>query len=226
MTRKMGIAIASFALAAASASSASAQTYMEGEAPRGPVRAPANAFEISLGTGYNQGFGSAIPATAGMGRTALGGAGVGAELGLGYRATPSSSVQLAGAYNQQNLAGGTMIRGGTVGIDAAYHANPHERLDPWLSIGAGYRFLSEEPAGANNNQLIHGFQLARAKAGIDVRVSDSVAIAPTLGGDLDMFVWRNPEGRVGNQVIRAPKVNAFVFAGVQGRFDLGGRRIR
>ena len=69
----------------------------------------------------------------------------------------------------------------------------------WLSFGAGYRFLSEEPAGPNNNLLVHGFQLARAKVGIDVRVSDSVAIAPTLGGDVDMFLWRNPEGRVGNQ---------------------------
>jgi len=224
-TRKMGIAIATFALAGASASTASAQ-YSEGEmGPRGPVRAPSNAFEISVDTGYTQGFGPQVPATAGTSATYLGGAGVGAGLGLSYRATPRSSVGVSGSFNQQT-AQGAQYRGATASINAAYHASPHERLDPWLQIGAGYRMLWEQPNGENNDVMIHGFQLAQAKAGIDVRVSDSVAIAPTLGGDLNMFVWRNPEGRVGNQVIPNPRLNAFVFAGVQGRFDLAGQRIR
>jgi hypothetical protein len=223
----MGIAIATFALAAASASSASAQMLSEGEmAPRGPVRAPSNAFEVQIDTGYTQGFGAQVPATAGADATGLGGAGVGVGLGIGYRATPHSSVGIAGTYNMQNAPGNVAYRGATAGIDAAYHASPFERLDPWLSIGAGYRMLWEQPSGGGNDVFLHGFQLARAKAGIDVRVSDSVAIAPTLGGDLDMFVWRNPEGRVGNQVISSPRINAFVFAGVTGRFDMAGRRTR
>jgi opacity protein-like surface antigen len=227
MTQKMGIAIATFALAAASASSASAQMMSEGEmAPRGPVRAPANAFELDLDTGYTQGFGPQVGPTPGTDSTGLGGANVGFGLGLGYRATPYSSVRVAGTYNMQNVVNGTSYRGATVGVDAAYHAIPFERLDPWVSIGAGYRMLWEQPQGAANDDMIHGFQLARAKVGLDIRVSDSVSLAPTVGGDLNLFVWRNPEGRVGNQVIQTPRINTFVFAGIQGRFDMAGRRVR
>jgi hypothetical protein len=52
MKRTMGIAVATFALAALSAGAASAQ-MLEGErAPRGMLRAPANAFEIQVDTGY------------------------------------------------------------------------------------------------------------------------------------------------------------------------------
>ncbi len=226
MTRTMGIAVATFALAAASASTASAQSqYAQGEmAPRGIVRAPANAFEIQLGTGYNQGFGPSVPATEGTGTTGLGAAGLGASLGLHYRVSPGSSVGINGSYNMQNLAGGAQISGATAGIDGVFHARPFSRLDPWVSVGGGYRMLWDAPAGKNDNMFVHGFQLAKAKVGIDIRVSDDVAIAPTIGGDLNMFLFRDPEGRVGIQTIDAPRVNAFVFAGLEGRFDLGGQR--
>jgi hypothetical protein len=229
MTRKMGISIATFALAAASASTASAQVY-EGElAPRGPVRAPSNAFEIQIDTGYQQGFGPMIPATEGTGSTGLGNAGVGVGLGLGYRINPNASVGVTGSFNQQAAPGGTTYRGATAGVEAALHASPHQRLDPWLSFGAGYRMHWEMPQAAeatNDGVLVHGFQLAKAKVGLDVRVSDSVAIAPTVGADLNMFLWRDPEGRVATQTIDTPRLNTFVFAGVQGRFDVGGVRTR
>jgi hypothetical protein len=228
MTRTMGIAVATFALTAAIASTASAQTVIrEGEMePRGRIGAPSNAFEIQLDTGYAQGFGPAVPATAGTEPTGLGAAGLGAGLGLHYRANPNSSVGISGTYNMQNLAGGAEIRGATAGIDGVFHAAPYSRLDPWVSVGAGYRMMWEMPAGEANNVLVHGFQLAKAKIGVDIRVSESLALAPTIGGDLNMFLWRDPEGRVATQTIEAPRLNAFVFAGVQGRFDAGGERTR
>jgi hypothetical protein len=84
----MGIAVATFALAAASAGTASAQTLVrETEMePRGQIGAPARAFEIQVDTGYNQGFGPSVPATQGTEATSLGAAGLGAGLGLHYRA--------------------------------------------------------------------------------------------------------------------------------------------
>ncbi|MDI1484148.1 hypothetical protein [Polyangium sp. y55x31] len=228
MTRTMGIAVATFALAAASASTASAQTLVrETEMERrGQIGAPLNAFEIQVDSGYNQAFGPAVPATEGTQATRLGGAGLGAGLGLHYRANPYSSVGINGSYNMQNLARGAEMRGATAGIDGVFHTSPYTRLDPWVSVGAGYRMLWDQPSGPNNDMLIHGFQLARAKIGVDIRVSESVALAPTIGGDLSMFLWRNPEGRVGNQTVDTPRLNAFVFAGVAGRFDAGGERAR
>ncbi|MDI3290431.1 hypothetical protein [Polyangium sp. 15x6] len=228
MTRTMGIAVATFALAAASAGTASAQTLVrETEMePRGQIGAPMNAFEIQVDSGYNQGFGPAVPATEGTTTTDLGGAGLGAGLGLHYRANPYSSVGISGSYNMQNLPRGAEIRGATAGIDGVFHVAPYSRLDPWVSVGAGYRMMWEQPTGRNNDMFVHGFQLAKAKVGVDIRVSESVALAPTIGGDLSMFLWRNPEGRVGTQMVDAPRLNAFVFAGVTGRFDAGGERAR
>ncbi|MDI1451651.1 hypothetical protein [Polyangium sp. 6x1] len=228
MTRTMGIAVATFALAAASAGTASAQTLIrENEMERrGQIGAPLNAFEIQVDSGYNQAFGPAVPATQGTTPTSLGGAGLGAGLGLHYRANPYSSVGINGSYNMQNLARGAEIRGATAGIDGVFHASPYNRLDPWVSVGAGYRMLWDMPSGTNNDMFVHGFELAKAKVGVDIRVSESVALAPTIGGDLSMFLWRNPEGRVSNQAINTPRLNAFVFAGIAGRFDAGGQRAR
>ena len=45
-----------------------------------------------------------------------------------------------------------------------------------------------------------------------------------IGADLNMFVWRNPEGRAGNERIGDMAVNTFVYGGLQGRFDIGGQR--
>lgn len=229
MTSKMGIAVAAFALAAANASSASAQTapMMEERMPRGTVRAPTNAFEIQANTGYSQGFGPQIGATRGSPTSGLGGAGMGVGVGFAYRATPRSSLGIVGSYGQQQGTAGSQVRGATAGLDATYHANPFQRIDPFLSVGTGYRMLWEQASGDDKtipDTFTHGFQLARAAVGVDVRLTDDVAIAPTVGGDVNMFLWRNAGS--GNQMIDNPKVNAFLFAGVAGRFDMGGSRLR
>ena len=231
MRHTMGIAIAAFAFAAASASSAAAQTMtmtrtttVESERmPRGTVRAPSNAFEIQVNTGYAQGFGPQIPAKGVAPATSLDRAGMGGGLGLAYRASPNSSVGVVGGYSMQDTARGAQLRSATAGVDATYHANPFQRLDPFLSIGAGYRMLWDRPTAASAATFTHGFELARAAIGVDVRVNKDIAIAPTIGGDVNMFLWRSTAG-LPTQTITSPKVNAYLFAGVSGRFDLGGNR--
>lgn len=151
--------------------------------------------------------------------------GLGASLGLAYRASPSASFGLIGSYSMQDAAGGATLRSATAGLDATYHAAPFRRLDPFVSIGAGYRLTWDHPGGKLADTLSHGFQLARAAVGLDVRLSKSIAIAPTIGGDVNMFLWRNMKGEP-TETIRNPKVNAYLFAGVSGRFDLGGARER
>ncbi|HRI69816.1 MAG TPA: autotransporter domain-containing protein [Polyangium sp.] len=245
MAEKMGLAITAFALATASASLASAQTtYQSAQSaqtaqtaqtglwspveseklPRGMVKAPSNAFEIQLGTGYAQGFGPRIQPKGDLPATSVNRPGMGMALGLAYRAAPNSSVGLLGSYSMQDTAKGAELRNTTVSLDATYHASPYQRLDPYLSLGAGYRMLSDRPVGKSaQHTFSHGFQLARAAIGVDVRINKDISISPTVGGDIDMFLWRSAQGQK-TQAISNPKVNAYLFAGVAGRFDLGGTR--
>ena len=73
--------------------------------------------------------------------------------------------------------------------------------------------------------LQHGFELARAELGLDVRLSRDVALGPLIGGDVNLFTLRDPEGPRSDAMIPDKEVSPILFAGVQGRFDVGGRRV-
>jgi hypothetical protein len=183
------------------------------------VPAPADAFEIKVGTGYTQGFGML---QAGVAMPDVAAAGVGVDIGLAERATPHLSFGVTGQYQELNAVRGTGARGLTTGIDLTYHLRPTERVDPWLQIGPGYRFLWETSA-TTPTLVTHGFEIARVLVGADLRTGEDVALAPVIGGDLDLFLWQNQGS--GTVKIADPRLSAFVFAGVQGRFDLGGGRV-
>jgi hypothetical protein len=200
---------------------------IEGSAPR-PLTAPKEAFEIDVNTGYTQGFG-AISGQRGGAVSDVARGGIGVGLGLGYRATPELAVGVTGQYQELAPAAaqstGTRVRGAALGVEGKVHFRPYERVDPWLSVGTGYRMLWIAPQGPGNNLLQHGFELARGQVGLDVRVSPDIALGPVVGGDVNLFTTRNPEGPEGNAMIPDKRVSTFLFAGVQGRFDLGGRRV-
>jgi hypothetical protein len=214
------------AVACTSGATALAQD-VEGSAPT-PITAPREAFEIDVNTGYTQGFG-AIHARPGGAVSDVARGGIGVGFGLGYRAIPELSVSVTGQFQELGRAAeqplGTRVRGAAIGVEGRLHTRPYERLDPWVALGTGYRMLWVAPEGTNNNVLHHGLQLARAQVGLDVRVSRDVAIGPMIGGDIDLFIWRNPEGPAGNAVLPDKELSTFVFAGVQGRFDVGGTRV-
>lgn len=199
----------------------------EGSAPT-PITAPQEALEIDINSGYTQGFG-AIHARPGGAVSEVARGGVGVGVGLGYRAIPELSVSVTGQFQELGRAPeqplGTRVRGAAIGVEGRLHTRPYERLDPWVALGAGYRMLWTAPEGSDNNMLHHGLQLARAQIGLDVRVSRDVAIGPMIGGDVDLFIWQNPEGPAGNTVIPNKELSTFVFGGVQGRFDVGGARV-
>jgi len=225
--KKIGIALVTFGLASLSAASAFAQEY-EGGYMRAPVRAPRQALEVGVSTQYTQGFGD-IYRGAGLNRVQdVANAGLGIGFNFAYRASPGFAIGAVGQYQEfkadNRLPGGTNTRGTTAGIQADFHMAPYSRLDPWASIGTGYRILWIVPDGAANNTMYHGFELGKLQLGADVRVSKDVAMGPFVGADLNMFVWRNPEGAVGNIELPSKRVNTFIFAGLQGRFDLGGAR--
>lgn len=227
MKRRIGIAIAVGTLACAAASTASAQEF-EGQTSymRRQVAAPVNAFEIGVDTGYTQGFGN-IQRNLSVGDRANAGFALG--LSLGWRATPNFYLGAHGDYQwydaDNRLPSGTSERGLAANIEAAFHASPYSRLDPWVSLGSGYRLMWTMPNGPNNDLLTHGFELAKLRLGADIRVTDSVAIGPMIGADLNLFVWNKPEGQ-SNITISGQRVNTFIYAGLQGRFDVGGMRVK
>jgi hypothetical protein len=224
MNRKMGIALAAFAFAAAGASTASAQTAYDGDVDQpGKMRGPVGAIELQLNTGYAQTFGPSLDVNLAPDRSISAG-GIGANLGLAYRANPFFSFGLVGGYSQAGGEEDASIRGGLIGVDATVHTAPYSRLDPYISMGSGYK-MAWSSATARDDIMFHGFQAVRLNVGLDVRLSDSIALAPTIGGDLTTYLWRN-EGGGGNEGIENVRVNPSVFAGINGRFDLGGARVR
>jgi hypothetical protein len=218
------VILAVVASSSLTASSVNAQTFEstagEGRAPETrnyfeqKVAAPTRALELSVGTGYTQGFGMLAK---GVGMPDVVRPGIAFDLGAAYRIDPHWAIGLTGQYQELTSERATGARGLTSGVAAAYHFAPYVRSDPWLQLGAGYRLLWETNNAPATTVLTHGFQLAKLTAGLDVRFTEDVAVSPVVGADLNVFLWQD----AGNSVaISDPRVNTFVFAGVQGRFDI------
>jgi hypothetical protein len=187
------------------------------EAPRARRPGPAaeNALEVSIATGYTQGFGSL---ESGVGMPSVASAGVGFDLGVGYRIDPRWGVALTGQYHQLTPERGTTARGLLTSIVVEYHFAPARALDPWIEGGAGYRALWEH-SDLGPWLATHGFELARARAGLDLRADEHFALGPVVGADATLFLFRNVND-VGSN-ISDPRLSTFVYAGVNGRFDIG-----
>jgi hypothetical protein len=189
------------------------------------IDAPKQAFELAVGGTYTQGLSS--PA-GGMGTTDLTKAGAAVELQAGYRLMPELSLSLSGEYNEFNqgdrLSSSAGTRGMVAGANATYHLLPYDRIDPWVRAGVGYRMLWVVGDATTPDTLWHGFQFVKLNVGVDLRTTEDLALGPMVGVDVNEFVWKNPTGSVGDQEISDKRVVPFVYAGLQGRFDLLGTR--
>jgi hypothetical protein len=194
--------------------------YLEGIVP-----APAGAAEITVGGGYTQPFGQ-ITKGGGNNVEDVANAGGAVEVGIASRMTPWTSVGITGAYEQyatgRTIDTESSARGALFGINAQYHFAPFRRADPWVKLGVGYRMLWQSPS-AGPNVMYHGFELAKVQVGVDVRASPMLAIGPMIGADLNLLLWQRSNGE--NTAINDPRVNTFVFAGLQARFDTGGMAV-
>lgn len=184
------------------------------------VEAPSHALELKVGTGYTQGFGMigrgrSLPDTAGPG--------FGVSADVDYRVDPRWSFGAEAQYQEFTKEQNASARGLAANGGATYHFNPSVRGDPWLRLGGGYRLLWENDAGGVSGLDVvrHGFDLLTAKLGYDVRVSEDVALAPVLGADVTMFLWQDASSN-GSHPMGVAQTGTFVYAGLQGRFDLGG----
>lgn len=200
------------ALAWGSTAQAQERPYFQQSVP-----APINAFELQEGGGYTQGFGLIMP---GVGIPSVAGAGVSGYLGLGYRVNPFWSVGVQGEYQQFTGENNELARGFLGNIGVTLHAAPLSRGDPWVRFATGYRGLwSVNPPGSPTT-LIHGFEVAKAQFGYDIRLGQAVAIAPVVSIDLNIFAWQAADGT--DSRLSSAQVGSFFSAGVNGRFDMFG----
>jgi len=108
-------------------------------------------------------------------------------------------------------------------VQAAWHFRPDRSIDPWVSLGGGWKGLWLDPNHGKTTSL-QGLDLARVQLGVDYRVSPDVSISPVVGGSLGMFVSQDSPMTNGYTEIGSKKVNFTGFAGLAGRFDVGGKR--
>jgi hypothetical protein len=187
-----------------------------------PVR---NAFEIGVGTGYAQGGGK-LGGDMGSLEDVSGPGGL-VELNVGYRLIPELTLGAYGTFSKfqkgDDLTSDTDVLGATAGIQAAWHFRPTRSVDPWVSLGGGWKGLWLDPSSGKTTSL-QGFELARLQIGADYRVSPDVAITPVIGGSLSMFVSQDSAMTNDLTEIEDKEVNFTGFAGLAGRFDIGGTR--
>lgn len=192
------------------------------------LRAPGNAFELKVGVGYTQGFGNFIGSRNTVGSVAQEGVGFG--LGLGYRINPRIGVGVEGEYQEFRPASSLSAEGLGVGtrglagnINASYHILPFDKIDPYVQLGTGYRALWTTFDLAPN-VVQHGFELAKLQVGVDVRMTEDIAVAPVIGADLTTWAFANSNGNTSTPNIGDWGLTSFIYAGLQGHFDLGGSR--
>ena len=189
------------------------------------VAAPTNAVEIAVATGYTQGVGPVGGSVQHL--EDLSSAGGVVELDAMYRINPTFAVGAYGSFSKyatgDHLSDQTDVFSATAGIQAAAHLRPERSVDPWVSLGSGWRGLWLSPQSGKNTSL-QGFELARLQLGVDYRVNKDVAISPVIGGSLNMFVSEDSPMTTKYTEIADKKANFIGFAGLAGRFDLGGTR--
>jgi hypothetical protein len=188
------------------------------------VAAPGNAFELGVATGYTQGAGPVGGNLAHL--EDLSGAGAAVELDASYRINPTFSIGAYGTFSKYatgDLVSNADVLGAAAGIQAAAHLRPDRSVDPWVSLGAGWKGLWLN-ADQGKNTSLQGLDLARLQIGVDYRVSKDIAISPVIGGSLGLFVSQDSPMTTDYTELSDKKVNFTGFAGLAGRFDLGGDR--
>jgi len=205
---------------------ASAQPYAGDTSAFDHAVAPVdNALELGVATGYTQGAGKLGGDMNNLEDVARAGGSV--ELDAGARIIPNLSVGLFGTFSQSakgdQVASSTNVYGATAGVQAGWHFRPGTSIDPYVNLGTGWRGLWLDPTSGKVTSL-QGLELARLQVGVDYRITPDIAIAPVIGGALDMFVSQDSPMTQDYTEIQTKKVNFTGFAGIAGHFDLGGKR--
>lgn len=188
------------------------------------MTAPRNTLEIALGGTYSQGTGDLAGGMQSLEDYA--GPGGGVEMSVGWRATPNLLIggyaTLSGFSNDADKDNGAVT--GAIGYKADWHFLPAASVDPWISAGAGLKFMGIED-GANDRALT-GVE-GRIQIGADYRVSPSFAFGPVIGAGATVYTHEYddsmPSASDDAVEIDDKKVNWTFSAGLQGRFNAFGK---
>lgn len=190
------------------------------------VPAVKNAFEIGVAAGYTLGAGKLGGSMGNLSLEDVSLWGGTVELDLGYRILPQLSVGAYGSVAQYQrgkaIESDTDVLGATAGIQAAWHIRPARSFDPWLSLGTGWKSLWFNSSSGKTTSL-QGLELARLQLGVDYRLSKDIAIAPVIGGSISTFISQDVTMTDFTEIDNK-EVSFTGFAGLSGRFDLGGAR--
>lgn len=221
----VGCVVGGMAIAASGSVSAEESAAEDEAPPEGTMLAPNRALELQFNAGYTQPFGHFARGLDARDVASAGFVGGGA---LALRLTPRFALTGYGSFHHSapgdQLDGG-MVFGGTGGVGANIHLRPYAWVDPYFDVGAGYRLLFIAPDGAADNHMLHGFEALKASFGVDFRISESFALGPMIGADVNVLLWDFNETRGSNDAIRRDGVSTFLFAGVAGKLDLMGTRV-
>ena len=228
MNRKWMAALIAATATTALASIASAQESTKDEASPSDANrtrelpAANRAVELTIGTGYAQGFGSV-----GSGQPTLqdqGAAGGALQIGVGVRVIPQLTLGVYGSGamfgRADTVESSANIYSATAGIQADWHFLPAGHVwDPWVSLGTGWRgyWVHTDPQGTTSLQ---GMELAKFQLGVDYRIAPTVSISPVIGADLSTFFTESTPQSNGFSNLSSPEINTFIFGGVMGRFDI------
>jgi hypothetical protein len=225
MNTKTLIGAGMTAVVLAFAGTASAQTQTKDAVQQeGSTKnlAPAtNSVELTIGTGYEQGFGSIQSGQPSL--TDLGQAGGAVQTSVGYRILPQLTLALYGSFagfgRASEVDTSANIYSAAAGVQTDWHFLPKgSELDPWVSLGSGWRgYWINQNSGNVTDQ---GMELAKLQVGVDYRIAQAVAISPVVGADLSTFFTQQTPQSNGWSNISSPQVNTFFFAGLMGRFDI------
>ena len=179
------------------------------------------ALEIAIGTGYAQGGGPLGGSQRHL--QDLTGPGGSIELDVGARVSPYLTLGVYGTFSKYAagdfVASSSDVFGATAGIQAVAHLRPDRSVDPWVSIGTGWKALWLSPDQGKATAL-QGLELSRVQVGIDYRLSRDVSISPVVGASVGMYVSESSPMTTDYTEIKDKEVNFTGFAGLSGRFDV------
>jgi len=185
-----------------------------------------DAIEIAVGGGYTQGVGEIAGEQPDVQDVAE--AGGGAEVQIGYRLLPQLTLGVYGtlsAYSTgDSVDSDTDVLGASAGIKADYHFRADRSVDPWVSLGTGWRGLWLDPSTNVKTTALQGLELARLQVGLDYRISEDLSLAPVIGASATMFLSQDSPMTEDYTELDDKKVNFQFFSGLIGRFDVLGTR--
>jgi len=151
------------------------------------------------------------------------GVGAGADVSVGYRFSPRIALSAFGAGALYvAIAPEERARSAAVGIRGTWHFRPYRSVDPWVSVGSGYRmFWNSLPE--QDSTVRRAIQALALGIGVDYRLSPEFGIGPFITADLSIFFREALPNRPSTAVSAA--VSSFVSAGISARFDLLGEAL-